>query len=165
MAGTVRIAINHQDFELLRRRLDRLPGYVQSRIAKSALLKSATPFVRAIRANVLGKTKTAQRRKGKDFGSLPGSFTGHLKASITRVARRYGSFVLIVVGPKWPLGAHGHLVEFGTAGQRPHPLTRTSGQMTKHPFMWPAFMQTKAIMERTRNQELGRGIEKAATAA
>ena len=58
-----------------------------------------------------------------------------LARTIRTVVRVYRDHVVAVVGPKWPEGAHGHLVEFGHAIQRNTPgPTRTRPR----PFMRPA---------------------------
>lgn len=169
MAGTVRFAVNDPDFRLLRRRLDRLAPSVRNKVARPTLVKMATPLKRAMRANILGKTGTRTRGSTRTPGDKPGSVTGNLKRSIGHRVRRYGGFFLIVVGPTWPQGAHGHLVEYG------HRISRTKlatgflagirnrgkvlGQVPPHPFAWPAFNQTRGQVETIRNSELGRRIE------
>lgn len=78
--------------------------------------------------------------------------TGGLRDSIIvrRDPRRPG---LVIVGPKYPEGAHGHLVEFGTAqGAAPHP------------FLRPAFDLKRVQALAKIGDSLGRAVERAAVA-
>ncbi len=77
--------------------------------------------------------------------------TGGLKKSIGKRAlrRRGGSFAMIV-GPRWPEGAHGHLVELGTV------------KMAAKPFMRPAFAATHKQVTGVFVKKLAEGIRKVA---
>ena len=37
----------------------------------------------------------------------------HLRDTLETVVKRYGNIIVVVMGPGWPAGAHGHLVEWG----------------------------------------------------
>lgn len=102
-----------------------------------------------------------------------------LRDTIAVEVRDYGVRSLAVVGPQYPAGAHGHLVEFGHdivargestnvgKGRRSGAKSKgglTSGRTQPKPFMRPAFDGTKgeqlAAMESVINRtlwELGQG--------
>jgi len=102
-----------------------------------------------------------------------------LRDTIAVEVRDYGVRALAVIGPQYPAGAHGHLVEFGhdivARGESKNVgKSRRSGAKKKgglitgrtqpQPFMRPAFDSTRceqlAAMERVINRtlwELGQG--------
>lgn len=55
---------------------------------------------------------------------------------------RHTGKVISVIGPRWPEGAHAHLVEFG------HRMVtadgRTVGRVRPHPFLRPAFHSSRS---------------------
>lgn len=67
--------------------------------------------------------------------------------SIKVVVRDYGETFVTVVGPTWPAGAHGHLVEFG------HQLVawghKTDKRVAPYPFLRPAADQTTGEQQAT----------------
>lgn len=73
-----------------------------------------------------------------------------LRDTIAAETRDYDQRTLVVIGPEYPAGAHGHLVEYG------HDEVvwghRTGRRVPPQPFMRPAFDGTKqeqqAAMER-----------------
>ena len=111
------------------RALRALPGQMGVRVQKTALRAGA----RAIQ-------KFAKRRVRVK--------TGELKKSI-RVGTKRGREAVVTVGPKWPQGAHGHLVEFGTVHSAPHP------------FLRPAFEEGKEPAVAAYAKELGRASDRA----
>ena len=75
--------------------------------------------------------------------------TGALRKSIgVQTSRR--RFGLVKIGPRWPQGAHGHLVEFGTAHSAPQPWLR------------PAFDAMKGAALAKIGESLGNAVERAA---
>jgi len=83
----------------------------------------------------------------------PGGYDGDkpgkpsLRSSIRTVVREYRGAVVVFTGPKWPEGAHGHLVEFG------HLQTLKDGtviQVPPNPWLRPAveatLSQQKAVI-------------------
>lgn len=126
---------------------------VESGVMSKALRAGSRPLIRQARANL-----TANRNVK----------TGRLKRSINVRIKRYGRMrTLAVVGPRFPEGAHGHLVEFGTVArysggegalmlgdhegrrkQKRVALKATArvfrGFMPANPFMLPAFFATHA---------------------
>jgi hypothetical protein len=65
-----------------------------------------------------------------------------LRDTIGVVVREYMTAIVIYVGPQYPAGAHGHLIEFG------HNLVlfgvETSTFIPEQPFMRPAADETKS---------------------
>ena len=82
---------------------------------------------------------------------VPRGKTGNLKRSISKrpLRRRGGSFA-IIVGQRWPEGAHGHLIELGTV------------KMAAKPFMRPAFAATHKQVTKVFVEKLAQGIKKLA---
>ena len=65
-----------------------------------------------------------------------------LRDTIGIEVRDYGPRALAVVGPEYPAGAHGHLVELGH--EEVLFGVRTGRRVPPHPFMRPAFDETQA---------------------
>lgn len=59
-----------------------------------------------------------------------------LRETIAVEVRDYGDRALAVIGPQYPAGAHGHLVEHGHA-------TANGGRTRPRPFVRPAFDETQ----------------------
>ena len=93
---SARIDLEGQD--ALIARLNRLRGAVRSRMVLRVMEKAGSIL--------LGPMKAA----------APVGRTGNLRRSITMMVRSMNGAGVqsILVGPAWPLGAHGHLVEHGT---------------------------------------------------
>lgn len=94
----------------------------------------------------------------EDAQSLVPVDTGKLKESITishKVRSRSGVAVSVrgglemYVGPSWPDGAHGHLIEFGTVKTKPQP------------FLRPAWDRNVAQMSKIAREEISKAISKA----
>lgn len=98
-----------------------------------------------------------KQRTGKKEG------TKHLRDTIKSVTRRYGSKVVQVIGPEYPTGAHGHLVEHGHEevlwGKR------TGKRVPPKPFMRPAADSTKSQQTAALEGAIRAGIEKEANVA
>lgn len=81
----------------------------------------------------------------------------HLRDTIGIANRRYkgGRLLATYIGPEYPAGAHGHLVEYGHRG--------VFGDMSKRvppkPFMRPAFDEKEREAQQAIIDELKRGIE------
>ena len=97
----------------------------QSGIVGKALRAASRPIVNAARDNL---------RAGNH------KFTGNLIKSIGLRIKTYrkDGRTIAVIGPRWPEGAHGHLVEFGT-GPRQTEKGKSTGFMPATPFLRPAF--------------------------
>ena len=115
---------------------------VQSILAavdKEFRLKALQDAIKAASQIVIKDAKSrcpkGQQRTGKKSGKK------HLRDTITRVFRDYGDKKMDVVGPAYPAGAHGHLVEYGHEevlfGKR------TGRRVPPKPFMRPAVDATK----------------------
>ena len=120
----------------LARKLMRLHRVAEDKLAKHSLVSAAKPMIKAIRQNIGGKRMTKKRRAEFAARGMPGSVTGNLRRSIGYRLRQYKrtGVIILVLGPRWPLGAHGHLVEFGTA-PRYTSDGKFVGKMPAMPFM------------------------------
>lgn len=119
------------------RRLDRVLSQIAIELRARELEKATRKG-----GNVIAR---AMRRKAPKPG-YPGDKPDlkPLKNTIGVVIRRYGRrFVRLVamIGPQYPAGAHGHLVEFGHEevlfGER------TGRRVPPHPFARPAFDESR----------------------
>lgn len=118
------------------RELDRALGDLTKAAARGAvrraMKRSAEPILVAAEPNV-----------PVDDGGLKESLSiaSRLAPAVARSSRRLGdskSSVQLFVGPSWPEGAHGHLVEFGT-GPRYKKNGAYVGEMPAQPFLRPAW--------------------------
>lgn len=100
------ITIGIEGDKKLLKKLDRMDRRVARSIKRKALRAGSVIILRAVR-------KATPRH------------TGNLRRSMTRKFKTYGDNVIVVIGPSWPKGAHGHLVEFGT-----RPRATASGRST-----------------------------------
>jgi hypothetical protein len=115
---------------------DRAIGELLDKI--SALDRSPALIAAAKAAGelVVADAKPRIRAGGYD-GDKPGKPS--LRSSIRTVVREYRGAVVVFTGPKWPEGAHGHLVEFG------HLQTLKDGtviQVPPRPWLRPAVEAT-----------------------
>lgn len=145
------ITITTEGIEPLIRRLNALPKKVQRTIARKVLRAASTPVLQEARVNL---------------DRVVSDHTGNLKKSMGRKFKTYPQQerTIVVVGPRWPEGAHGHLVEFGT-GPRFTKENAYRGEMPAAPFMRPAFDSTKERVKAMIATKLGDEIEKAAKSA
>lgn len=102
-------------------------------------------------AIALNKAAKIVQKRAKELCSPPG-YPGDkpdkkpLRDTIGVVERVYDHAIVVVVGPQYPAGAHGHLVEFG------HEKVLWGVQMpgetvTAKPFMRPAADETRSAQE------------------
>lgn len=138
----------------------------QQRIVKAALKGAGGLILKEAK-------KRAPRQKRQRGGPARG---GNLKRSLAiskgRRIRKYGSpgqrkgFLMAILGPSWPLGAHGHLVELGTKrrklkGEGKYPAGTNRGRMRRQPFLKPAYKGKVRPAMRDMRRRLWDGIEKA----
>lgn len=140
----------------LQQQLRKLEGSVERRIVVQSIRKAAAPIVREMKRRApRGATHKKKLEQGK----------GVLSKSIGVKTKKYPrGFAVAVVGPQWPAGAHGHLVEFGTKQRFRGKSTRAraklarramrtefgatkkgfTGVMPAQPFARPAYMAKRA---------------------
>ena len=90
------------------------------------LAASSVPIERAARANLRAILKASgSRKRRRPGGRATGDLVRSMAASRARkfTTTRRGRYVL-VVGPQFPLGAHGAFLEFGTRKQKARPFLR-----------------------------------------
>lgn len=112
---------------------------------------------RIVRDEAKRRCPKGNQRTGKKEGKK------HLRDTIKSVTRKYGSKRLQIIGPEYPAGAHGHLVENGHEevlwGKR------TGRRVAPKPFLRPAADSTKQQQIDAMNDVIGAGIEKEANIA
>ena len=120
------------------RKLKRLDQKVRKRIARKALRGAANPIRDDAKANV---------------PVAEGKLKRSLRTRVQVSSRTQAAFV----EARWPMGAHAHLVEFGTV-ERVRKSGGSTGAMPAQPFLRPAFDRhvrtAPAIMGRIIDQEL-----------
>ena len=102
--------------DALQKALGELPKSLSKGVLRRALTKGAEPVLQAARENV-----------PVDQGDLRDSLaiaTRLSKGQRQDSPRSKGAEIFI--GPSWPKGAHGHLVEFGTSNTPAQPFLRTA---------------------------------------
>jgi HK97 gp10 family phage protein len=127
-------------FKELENALLELPKAVGKKVLREALKKAAQPVVWDAQRNVPVLT-----------GELLGSID--IRATLSKRQRRgraKAGDVEMFIGPSWPKGAHGHLVEFGTS------------KMAARPFLRPAWDANKNGVLASIGRELWIAIDKAA---
>jgi HK97 gp10 family phage protein len=112
---------------------------------------------RIVRDEAKRRCPKGKQRTGKKEGKK------HLRDTIRSEFRDYGRKKVQVIGPEYPAGAHGHLVEFGHAEVlwgKP-----TGRRVPPKPFMRPAVDSTKQQQIDALNNAVRAGIEKEANVA
>jgi len=127
-------------YEELMEALRELPKALHKGVLRSALKKAGEPVVNLA-------TALAPRAFGKLAGSID------LQTTLTKGQRKgrakWPGTVEVFIGPTWPQGAHGHLLEFGTI------------KMGAQPFLRPAWDSLGDHTLRLFRDELADAIEKA----
>ncbi len=141
---TARIAIEGD--KKLARDMNRLQSYLQIRLGREAVIEAAEVVLEPMRA------------------AAPLGPRQNLRQSIDVIVRVYDKRDKIfgMVGPTWPLGAHGHLVEHGTKER----FTRkgaSRGRSPGNPFVERTVQAYRGrIMDKLR-ATLAAGIEREAS--
>lgn len=119
--AAVSMSIELEGDDELKLALYSLGGAIRERLMRQALRETMRPIEKEIRD-----------RAPSDEGNLP--------ASIDDVYRSYrgGNVAVAYVGPSWPRGAHGQIVERGTR-QRYTREGHYRGMVEAYPFVEPAF--------------------------
>ena len=149
----------------LARKLQRVSKAVETKLARSALVVAARPIIQAAKSNIGPRRLSRKRERMFRASGKPVSHTGNLRKSIGwRIkAYRRNSVLVLVLGPRWPLGAHGHLVEFGTV-QRYGPDGKSTGIGPALPFLRPAFDANIGKAKALMHGVMSLGLETAARA-
>lgn len=117
-------------FKELKRKLDALPGTLNRKIIKSALLRGATPIAKEARKN-LKAILAKSTNKRREYGRPPGDLQRAMQGANARVFRKYAKGKsLVVIGPA-SFARHGHLLEYGTYKQIPRPFLRPAWDSQK----------------------------------
>jgi HK97 gp10 family phage protein len=137
MAGRVYFKFELSGTQELLEAFDELPKAVGQQVLTDICNRAAQPIVQAAKA------------LAPDDPDHPGS----LKDSIGVRKWKGRKWTGVVIGPKWPEGAHGHLLELGT-GPRYHKTTgKYVGIGPAKPFMRPAWDANKgAALDIMRNE-------------
>ena len=134
--------------------LNDLPKSVTKKVVRQGLRKAAKPLVKAAKSN-------APIGKGPGRGNLKksiGVMTGAQRSALMNISMAQASALradkqAVYVGPRagrrWKYDAwYAHFVEFGTVHSAPHP------------FMRPAWDQTKIEVEATIADEIGAAVDR-----
>ena len=81
----------------------------------------------------------------------------HLRDTIAVRVKSYNAVDVAIVGPQWPSGAHGHLVEFGYDAILPD---GEKVAVPPQPYMRPAAEQTKTLQANAITNKLKAEVEK-----
>jgi HK97 gp10 family phage protein len=154
--GSARVGVQITGWNEIGAQLERLPIEVRG-----------TELEKAVRKGI-NRIKTRARQLVPPPG-YPGDKPDKkaLRDTIGVVLRRYkgGAVIAGVAGPEYPAGAHGHLVEAGTA---PHTITSKMGKTWQHPgskphqFMAPAVADVAPSIESDIVNALVKAANKAA---
>ncbi len=137
------VTIDIQGDKKLIRKLDRLERRTARSIKRKGLRAGSSVLLKAVR-------KAAPRD------------TGNLRKSMTRKFKTYGGRnVIVIVGPAWPKGAHGHLVEFGTK-PRATRAGQSTGSMPANPFFEKAIRASLPAVNVAMTRKMKEEIEKEA---
>ena len=126
--------------------LKKLPLLVRQKAVKASIRKGA---------NVV---RTKARRLAPRGGPREGAKAGkpHLRDTIKTIVREYQNRTMAFVGPSWPSGNHGHLVEFGFIHQP------DGKAVAPQPFLRPAADSTRTQQKDAIEKELKKRIKTAA---
>ena len=128
--------------------LGAMPIDVREKVLKSALRKAARVVI-----------KEAKRLVPQgDPKHNPGNVS--LKDTLKTVRRKYKTADAEIVGPEYPQGAHGHLVEFGH--EKVLWGLRTGERVKPKPFLRPAADNTEKQQQAAIIQHLRRELDKLA---
>lgn len=138
--------LNLPAFDHLTQQLRMMGSKVERKVMRKSLKAGAGVILRAAKALApVGRTKNLKKSMAISRG--------------VRIRKYPHGTMMAVLGPGWPLGAHGPIVEEGTKMRR----TRSGasrGRMPAMPFLAPAVAaQTAAATARVRS-EVAKGIEK-----
>lgn len=140
----------------LKRLLRTLGPRIQRKVTRQAINKAANPIIRAakitLKARVAAKRTTlktqlrASGMKARQAGRVAklskfSKTEGALAKSIGKRMKTYtaSGVVFVAVGPKWPQGAHGHLIEYGHKPAGWYAKQKGAKFVPAYPFMRPAF--------------------------
>lgn len=147
MSATVQVKVG--DTKRVERLLTKLPVELRTKALNQAV-RAAGRIV----ANQAKQLCPKPGYRGDKQGLKP------LRDTIGVVVRDYANGPAAIVGPQYPAGAHGHLVEFGHDevlwGQR------TGRRVKPKPFLRPAADQTKSQQQAALIAKIKAGIDKAA---
>lgn len=89
---------------------------------------------------------------------------GELRSSISMAVRRYrqSGVVFGIVGPSWPRGAHGSIIESGTVPRRTG-LSAFRGSGPAMPFVEPTYEANRDRIQEDLGRLIGSAIEREAS--
>lgn len=144
--------------KLLQLRLNQL-GKIYSprapqRVIKAALKKGGAVILKE------AKRRAPKSKSGSRKDRPPGNLRRSMMVSKGRRLRKYPSGnLLAILGPQWPLGAHGTIVERGTA-RRQTSGGADRGKMPAIPFLEPAFAGKQKEVLKALREEIKKGLER-----
>lgn len=149
MRGWGRTELRFEGEKQLQAKLSTLSDQMQRKVARAVVRAQGLVLKKAIK-----RRAPTRKRKESYIAKTKKGFMGMawrrrsvgLRSSISMrnwsVPKK--GIIAQIVGPRWPDGAHGHLVEFG------HEMVTRSGRkvghVRAHPFMRPAIAASKSLM-------------------
>lgn len=143
----MKIATSIPDLSIIDRELERVEQGLRTRALRKSLRRGGRVF--AARAAQLAprSIETGSRESWSVSTEAERQSVKPLAETIGVVVREYGHVMVLLVGPEYPAGALGHLVEYGHAeylwGQA------TGRRVPPHPFMRPAADETESLVHST----------------
>lgn len=132
--------MKYDGFKDLDKALRELPKSVAMSVLRSAIKRAGKPVQDAMEAN-------APKLSGDLAGSI--EFKSALTSRQKRFSPKQKGEVELFIGPSYPKGAHGHLLEFGTS------------KMAAQPFARPAWDSNKQNVFETLKSEIWKSIDRA----
>lgn len=126
-----------EGYDAFLKEVQQLPDRLKRRETLKLLRRVTKPTIMAAKANVRSRS-------------------GRLERSIGNITGKSKTYPNVLVGPRVKgnhAGFHGHLVEFGHGGPHPAPA---------HPFMRPAYEQTKGQVSEDAAKKIAKYLEKTA---
>lgn len=132
-----------QGEKALRKVLNQLGPRIARKVTRGALSKAADPIVRAARQNAkrLGSRRVAKGRTRKGVYLIEMRSGHQLARAIGKRVKTYTAqgVIYVAVGPRFPQGAHGHLVEYGHKPSGWYAKQTGATYIPPQPFLRPAF--------------------------
>lgn len=150
--------------------LKKLGPRIGRKVTRGAMNKAANPIVRAARQNAkrLGSRRIARGRTRKGVYHIEIREGYQLARAIGKRVKTYTAqgVIYVAIGPKWPQGAHGHLIEYGHRPSGWYAKQASATFVPPYPFMRPAFdSQKRAALSVARQEHRARVEMEARVAA
>lgn len=130
--------------------LKQLPSAFHKQVLNAALRKAGKPVVDHVRSS--GDTP---RRSGFLAASVKVGTSLSRRQKRSRIKEAQAE---VFIGPTYPYGAHGHLLEFGTVKMKARPFMRPAWDATKHQVLKIFAEELKKAISRKAKSLAKKGI-------